>query len=473
MNAASLNDNLRKALDDYYDLDELSHSPLQSLHALWDSDNIVQGVSDLNWEGYALQALLDRALEELGKDLPEQQALLDQKFRKKLTINELQEQFHLRSARIHERIGEAVVALAAVIVKLENLARLKQSQHRQRLLGPLPVIEGRPLGIDAAVTDLRARLRQQLVSLGNPILVTGLGGIGKTTIALEALRTWVTSDTPPIERILWVSVNSSSLIRDDSVVLGNLLFDLAAQLDLFLDPLHAPEKHVDTVARHLSSRMRKFALVIDNIETDTEHRAALRLANAVRGYIPLVLTSRQAFDLGRGILQVLPAYELPQDVAFLLIAQEATRLDLPPLPESEMQEIYEMVGGHPYALKLVVAQNRFLPLAEIFNMLGTRGEVTDEFFDDIYEVTWSFLSETAEAVVIGLTLLPPTGGYWETVVANVDTIYPDLPTPELNKAIQLLTELNLLQVRYTSKRQRVYALHRLTYQYVERRAGLE
>lgn len=194
-------------------------------------------------------------------------------------------------------------------------------------------------GRDALLASLETRFKQQQVALTQPLALHGLGGIGKTQIALE----YVYRSAAAYQAVLWISAETYE------TTLASLL-SIAQALDL--PERHAQDRHhvVQAVTRWLSGH-QGWLLICDNVED----LAALQplLSSARQG--SLLLTTRlQAVG---AIAQQVPIEPLKRQEGLTFLLQRAKRLqpgtslEHTVSPEHHAaQAIVEEMGGLPLAL---------------------------------------------------------------------------------------------------------------------------
>lgn len=151
---------------------------------------------------------------------------------------------------------------------------------------------------------------------------------------------------------------------------------------------------------------------------------------------------------------------------------EGRRLGIDGITEALGGRIYQKVGGNPLALKLVVAQMGKLPVDLVLAGFDAISRTTQELFDHIYETSWRLLSWSAQQALLGMFVLPPSGATWEGIRMAVaaDGSAPD--DAVLERVVEELASLNLIQVGHSSSHPPIYSLHRLTYSFLATRLGL-
>ncbi|ORB63145.1 AfsR/SARP family transcriptional regulator [Mycolicibacterium tusciae] len=243
---------------------------------------------------------------------------------------------------------------------------LLQSVHQQILDGEpaLPVrVATRPwAGLPRRTTSFVGRGRDisdVCAALADSPLVTltGVGGVGKTRLALEA------AEREQARFADGVSICELAPIEDGSAVTHAVAaaLRLQQQQGLGID---------DTVVEYL--RAHNMLLVIDNCEHVLEDAALLldRITGECAG-ITVLATSREALGLaGERIIAVEP---LPVDDATELFADraKATRsdFDLEREPVGAVAEICRRLDGLPLAIELAAARMRAMSSLEVARRL--------------------------------------------------------------------------------------------------------
>lgn len=143
-----------------------------------------------------------------------------------------------------------------------------------------------------------------------------------------------------------------------------------------------------------------------------------------------------------------------------MIRKEAELSNLPALAGSSdenLQPIYDLVGGHPLALRLIVGQTHIHPLDIVLaNLEIARGESAQNLYTFIYRNAWESLDEAARRVFLATVFLSPKGDDIEQL-AGISGIETDTIIRALNK----LVCQNLVDA-LGDYRERIYRIHSLT-----------
>ena len=152
--------------------------------------------------------------------------------------------------------------------------------------------------------------------------------------------------------------------------------------------------------------------------------------------------------------------ELPFSDAAALIRHHAATIGLIELAEgedSDIQGIYDVAGGNPLALKLIVSLALVLPYDQILTDLAEShpGPIED-LYQFIYLESWRSLSANAQALLQAMPLVAVTGALVDQMMA-----ISGLKEEEFWSTVRELVSRSLLEVRGTIHKRR-YGIHRLT-----------
>lgn len=199
-----------------------------------------------------------------------------------------------------------------------------------------PYFTGRVAVLQQIATVLHT---SQMGTVTRPQAITGLGGIGKTQIALEYAYRF----DHDYDAILWIQAETYEILLADLVALA--------------DVLQLPEAHheediriVEVVKQWLRTHTR-WLLILDNVEDIAQvHHLDLPRTNG-----HLLLTTHSQFT--GSLAERIELDSLPEDEGslFLLHRSKLLPLDLPleAVPElllSSTQQLFQVLGGLPLAL---------------------------------------------------------------------------------------------------------------------------
>jgi hypothetical protein len=230
-------------------------------------------------------------------------------------------------------------------------------------------------------------------------MIDGIGGIGKTSLALEVLHECLTASqnsaseqegAQTFEAFIWTSA------KDHALTLNDVLDTIARTLEYpFITQLSPEEKRHETIKR---LREKSCLLVVDNFETVAD--------DALRDFIlslpepsKCLVTSRvQSLQQARSV----SIRGLAEEEARILIENEGVRLglELQTLAKDErnFKRFYEATGGAPLAIRWAAGQIKQRGQS-IDGVLDSLYEARGDIFEFIFERAWSLLSDSAVKIL--------------------------------------------------------------------------
>ncbi|MEU4806138.1 NB-ARC domain-containing protein [Actinosynnema sp. NPDC023587] len=289
------------------------------------------------------------------------------------------------AAIVSERFHEDVVAQGHPDIDPERYHRTEVRVKESRLVGWLHV-PGRPAAVPAeggwrvraavnhdrlfGVDAATARLREAIANpTGSWILaVRGSGGVGKTTIAFEAVDRAQREHL--VDRVLWTTVRGDAPEDDEPDARAwwmEAVVDLADQLDVTLGP--NPRQWGEAFRDALAGR-EPVVTVVDNVETVRQASALVARLHGIGLVRPhkLVVTSRSRVEDPNGLVQQHTVRGLSEDDSIALVRHIGR--DDGQLATASRDLLLPVVGvteGNPYLLKLVVGHylSTGLPLSRV------------------------------------------------------------------------------------------------------------
>lgn len=124
---------------------------------------------------------------------------------------------------------------------------------------------------------------------------------------------------------------------------------------------------------------------------------------------------------------------------------------------AQLAGVYEVVGGNPLALKLVVGQICALSLSQVLaNLKQAQGQKVDQLYSYIYWQTWRTLAPESRQALLAMPLVSRQGGTFVHLAA-----VSELREAELSHALDELVAFSRVEVGGKLER-RLYRIHRLT-----------
>ena len=412
----------------------------------------------INSDQVAIHHLLLNALAILEVDRKEQADLLRRYLLQEETIQAIALSRNVSVPTIYRKKDQAVRQLALILQAQERQAQDNwQAQLEQQLdLPPMVQLFG--------IEPILNQLLDKVVAPQAPwvVCIDGIGGIGKTALANALVRHSRISGH--FHNLAWVSAKQQSFspvmelrtLPGPALQVGDLIDRLLKQLDSSASSSLPPEQRKALLFQLI--KKASHLIVVDNLETVIDYEALLPLLVKLANPSKVLITSRHRLQNYEGVSGGYSQLELNLADTLRLIKYEAEVKGITAVADAsddQLTSIYDVVGGHPLALKLIVGQMEILPLPHILNGLKqAAGKPIDELYEFIYWQAWNLLDAAAQT---SLLMMPVAqNGTLEQLMAATQLCFN-----ELSQALQKLFNLSLVQVRGPIE-QRRYAIHRLT-----------
>ena len=251
--------------------------------------------------------------------------------------------------------------------------------------------------------EIEAELQKQLLDVDRHFIVslTGRGGIGKTSIAIEVIKCITASPECPYDMIVWFSARDIDLTERGPKTVrpgGVTISEFADSYTRWVAPPNSHPRARDRLsffAQEVSSASYGPTLfVFDNFETMLSQIESYRwIEDRVRAPNKVLITSREDRFAGDWPVAV---HGMTQSEARSLIEITAQRLRITGAIDSDA--IIDQSDGHPYIIKLL--------LGEISR--GTTGKPEriiagqDQVLGSLFERSYAGLSPAARRVFLTL-----------------------------------------------------------------------
>jgi len=284
-----------------------------------------------------------------------------------------------------------------------------------------------------------AKLNETLLNPEYPLIsVTGIGGIGKTSLALAAGRQLIAEQSPLFKDGIWfislegIEIDVPETVREEVAAL------IGGALDLYF---HGESDLWSQLLEQLSTK--KILLILDNIEQFITVASDLILELLEAGEsIHLLTTSRTALPLSAGVAFPLTGLETPKDASpeafenesVLVFAEQAAKIPSPFKLENHLPEVVaicQFVEGMPLGIELAAASLGKLMVSEILPALKNNHQLINSSRPDlparqqtlqaVFEYTWQLLDSREQAQLVQISVF--RGGFTrqaaEAVIYNV------------------------------------------------------
>lgn len=256
--------------------------------------------------------------------------------------------------------------------------------------------------------DIEA-IRQWMISASPVCLITGWGGMGKTTTALEAAYSCISdsSDWPAFNSIIWLSADWKGLSFSD--FLNTIAYQLGRteQIDKSINE----KRFVVRNALANYTREKPVLLIVDSIDTAERdiHEFITNLPQGVKVLLTARENLKQTYREGFGEMVTIQLSGLEKTDALKYFHQEVNRclqmcndqtkqaklaqlLELTPELKSEF---ISATAGNPKAMALSIAymSDDDIPAQQLIHELGKAGYSLLDLFDFLFGRTWHRCNE--------------------------------------------------------------------------------
>lgn len=359
------------------------------------------------------------------------------------------------NGRLDKMWAESFLTQAKYIAKdalLDELFPLEQSPQTimPTIYQNLPPRYGEFLGRE----DDMARVLEGLNSRWPIVSIEGMGGVGKTTLAIETARQCLPgkqSETSlTFTAVVWTSAKDQP---EQKEWLNEVLDNIARVLDYpYITQLSLSEKK-----REIDKLLRSHCtlVIIDNFET-IEDKALEHWLQRIPEPSKLLLTGRYA---QLRTVWAVPLAGLPDEKAIQLIRHHSHRLTLSSLTSVSNDALLPLVRvteGNPKALEMAVGyiKRGLLTFTELVDALHQARQSVNDIFDYLFTHAWERLDDPARHLFMA------TSFFVKSIQKEALAAVAGLTGYKLDTALGQLNDLGLLTRDDTSLR---YSFHPLAH----------
>ena len=348
-------------------------------------------------------AFLLRCLAEELWNLPELQPIYNLQFQR-MTAEATRQQVELQKAQlqalttVNDGVRQALLQLTDAIAekKLLPMSDVLALPMRPKVSHNLPRPDyeefvGREKELEQITSLLASNSRHFLIT------IDGIGGIGKSALALEIAHRYLSNyeSIPASERfeaIIWASAKQSVLnadgIKPRATALHNL-DDIFTTIAITLQKeeiTRASHDEQSEVVRNVLMRQRTL-LIIDNLET-IDDETVMTFLRELPAPTKAIVTTRQRIDVAYAVrLTGMPLLDAKK-----LIEQECIIRGIE-LNEGDVKHLYDRTGGIPLAMVWSIANLGYSQNIE--RVLRRLGEADGDISRFCFEEVWKLIQGTA------------------------------------------------------------------------------
>lgn len=329
----------------------------------------------------------------------------------------------------------------------------------------LPPRYGEFIGREAEV----ARVLEWIENARWPLAsIEGMGGIGKTSLAIEVAHRCLPGEQlaidKPFDAVVWTSARDQA---DFDLSLEDVLDDVAYVLDyayLVQQPTEQKIKSIDKLLRN-----NRTLVIVDNFETITDLALVKFLEQMPEPSLALI-TSR--YKQLRRIWDI-PLYGLKDEEILTLIRRHSHRIGLTIVAGADddtLSRLAAATGNNPKAVELSLGliKQKGLPFNSVVDELYQASQMVEEVFDYIFIEAWKLLDQKTQRVLLTMPLFVATANREAlSVVSGVVDF-------DFHKAIEQLVGMSLLgATEALDISQQRYSLHPLTQAFARHQLGVD
>lgn len=335
------------------------------------------------------------------------------------------------------------------------------SAARQKVRSPSPPIGF--VGRHEDVAVLLTALKDPQISL---IAVKGMGGMGKTALAEEAVR--IIAAEAFFSTIFWHSTQAEKFVGDGVVrtevaeySFEALLDDLLRHSQLTWSPDAPTAVKEKIVGDWLADDDNRVLIVLDNLETIRDRDALVARLMDILGWGKILVTSRYAVLRARAFTLDLEGLSPDDAITFLRrTAERQNNQNLISADPGLLARIRDVAGRAPLAMQLISGQMDYQPVEQVLRVIEEAGfnDLSYEFYSFLFQRTWEELDGVARKVLIAMRHFDghPTAGAIQATAAMTDN--------EFYPAIAKLGQRSMLAMTTGSETR--YSLHPLTKNFI-------
>lgn len=295
------------------------------------------------------------------------------------------------------------------------------------------------------------------------LMIVGLGGLGKTAVADAVARLAIQQMI--FAQVVWLTVETSPQETGHKTH-GDLFTTLVNTLAEKILPDSGHNTNPQRLLARVRSKLKnaRYLVIIDNLEAPDDMNQLLTQLQTFTAPSKFLITARRypAPD-SEVYTRALPELTQKDAVEMLKYQTETSGTDaFQQITDKDLAAVYNIVGGHPLALRLIPRLVRIYPLSQVMAGWQT-GESDDvnQIYQNIYDVFWKTLEPDEKRLLMVMPIAAQVG-FTSEHLQFVSGLAGKAFWPALTKLIDLC----LIEPRGSLQTRR-YGIHSLTAQYLQ------
>ena len=322
-------------------------------------------------------------------------------------------------------------ALSLLSEKISSEEILLRKELKDDLINSLPFFDNLFYGHECEIESIFQFLETKNENI--KLVVSGIGGIGKSTIVNKTIRMFVENNFS-YKKINWIRIPNK---------ISNIDF-----LNFYLDQYFQEKEIFNSI------------FIIDNINNKNDFELINKYTNELFLINSKIIFTSRYRPIHSTVCNVIWMPEIDKSEFFLFLNNNNELINY----DVEISNrLYKVIGGNPFAIKLVKSLvNLFSPKIIHDNFFDKKFVSIDEMFDYIFSISWESLDIKSK---LCLKVIP----IFKENSINIFEIaeISGLSVIDVLNSISYLYERSLIEIRGNFENKK-YGIHYLTHSFLEK-----